>query len=357
MHSAPAKNKSNITTDQARDSIQLRESVRPIALVDRTLPTRDAIATDPIQSDSRESGDFTLERRWTKASLQHQLSRRKYAKYQQSRLLDSSVIYPDDNGDGSTSPHRQDYQPKNDQINTAIDILYENQRGAFTFGMPHFSSNSLSTFDPAPWTTSHHRPSAVNISNAQLPDLSWTWVWSTWYVDMCRDVDEQGWEYSLLFRGTAWHGNHPWFHSFVRRRRWIRKRVRVQDEATHDETALKARANTSATVHDRRGESLVQRLKAAMLDREKLGILRAYIYDPKTDLAELEEKVSDAHLLPRQLLMKYRCRRSYHCLSLATLADNCWTCSLAHWAISNMKMTAVSMTNQADKRRSRRNCR
>ena len=60
-----------------------------------------------------------------------------------------------------------------------------------------------------------------------MPDPSWEWAWQSWYVDMSYDVDEEGWEYSFSFqRSVAWHGTHPWFHSFVRRRRWLRKRVR-----------------------------------------------------------------------------------------------------------------------------------
>jgi hypothetical protein len=106
-----------------------------------------------------------------------------------------------------------------------IDILYENQRGFFLAGIPRFSSNSLLNFDPTAWIDSRYRPSAVNITNAQVPDPSWEWAWRCWYVDMSGDVDEEGWEYSFWFgKRCAWHGTHPWFHSFVRRRRWLRKR-------------------------------------------------------------------------------------------------------------------------------------
>ena len=108
---------------------------------------------------------------------------------------------------------------------TVIDVLYENQRGAWFCGLPLFSSASLLNFDPAAWCNAHYKSSPVNITNAQTPDPTWQWVWPTWYVDMSRDVDEEGWEYSLGFRkGLAWHGTHPWFHSFVRRRRWLRMR-------------------------------------------------------------------------------------------------------------------------------------
>lgn len=47
---------------------------------------------------------------------------------------------------------------------------------------------------------------------------------------MTQDVDEEGWAYSFSFNPAfSWHGNHVWFHSFVRRRRWLRKRVKIPD--------------------------------------------------------------------------------------------------------------------------------
>ena len=109
-----------------------------------------------------------------------------------------------------------------------IDILYENQRGWFIFGIPRFSQNALWNLklDQSPWVDVEFKPSPVNITNAQVPDPSWVWEWKTWYVDMSHDVDEEGWQYSFYFKNFSWHGNHPWFHSFVRRRRWLRKRVK-----------------------------------------------------------------------------------------------------------------------------------
>ncbi|KAF3915020.1 hypothetical protein ABW21_db0200258 [Orbilia brochopaga] len=107
-----------------------------------------------------------------------------------------------------------------------LDILYENQRGTFFFGIPMFSAKSLLPVDSAPWTNRHHAPSAVNIFNAQVPDPSWVWAWKSFAVDMIGDVDEEGWQYSFAFRGSKWHGNAVWWHGFVRRRRWIRKRVK-----------------------------------------------------------------------------------------------------------------------------------
>ncbi|RPB17142.1 hypothetical protein P167DRAFT_569624, partial [Morchella conica CCBAS932] len=109
-----------------------------------------------------------------------------------------------------------------------IDILYENQRGMFVCGIPLFSAKGLLNFDPGPWQNKHHHDSAVSIVNAQVPDPSWAWAWKTWYVDMTTDVDEEGWTYSFSFSPAfSWHGTHIWFHSFVRRRRWLRKRIKL----------------------------------------------------------------------------------------------------------------------------------
>ncbi|KAI4120459.1 MAG: hypothetical protein LQ338_007002 [Usnochroma carphineum] len=223
----------------------------PIKLLDTTKPK-----ADPIQSpaDGAESSGASLSRKWTRNSLRKELAKRKYAKWQQDKSQvgedpgeadtaanqqgeetpQSSLEQPQDDSNSPTGLHNK-RPPKPtapsapQKPDSLIDILYENQRGWFLFGMPLYSSASLLNFDPAPWQTSTFQPSPVNITNAQVPDPSWEWAWRTWYVDMSHDVDEEGWEYSFSFQARfAWHGSHPWFHSFARRRRWLRKRVKVK---------------------------------------------------------------------------------------------------------------------------------
>lgn len=220
----------------------------PITLLDTTKPKASA-STD----DLPELSGASLTRRWTRGTLRKELAKRRYAKWQEDKSHstgddpgpagsaqgqpgeDEPPTEPQDNGNpiAKTPAAKSKAKPTapSDSPNpdSAIDILYENQRGWFLFGMPLYSSASLLNFDPGPWQTSTFHDSPVNITNAQVPDPSWTWDWRTWYVDMSHDVDEEGWEYSFSFQGRfAWHGSHPWFHSFARRRRWLRKRIKVK---------------------------------------------------------------------------------------------------------------------------------
>lgn len=112
-------------------------------------------------------------------------------------------------------------------LEKCADVLIENQRGWFILGFPFFSSNMLFPNDPSSWTCgSTGSPASGDTSSYPLPDPSWDWTWNRWYVDMAYDVDDQGWSYSWRFGSEVWHGSHVWFHSFVRRRRWIRLRHR-----------------------------------------------------------------------------------------------------------------------------------
>jgi hypothetical protein len=92
-------------------------------------------------------------------------------------------------------------------------------------GIQLFSGRALGNLDPAPWTNVAQKTSATNIKNAQVPDPSWEWAWKDWVVNHQEGVDGDGWEYSFAFHKFSWHGP-SWWNSFVRRRAWIRKRVR-----------------------------------------------------------------------------------------------------------------------------------
>lgn len=225
-----------------------------INLVDATKPRDSLDEEGSFQSSAipRSDSGTLLSRQWTKGGLQKQLAQRKYAKYQEGKEYSSGSLPESGDESGNTDvrlsqegelrkdggrtgrlrdriPFRKKAKAKSrEKVDTFIDVLYENQRGSFFCGIPLYSSNSLLNFDPSPWQTANFTDSAVNITNFQLPDPSWVWDWKSWYVDMSHDVDDEGWEYSLSFNGVySWHGTHPFLYSFVRRRRWLRRRVRI----------------------------------------------------------------------------------------------------------------------------------
>ncbi|MCJ1387985.1 hypothetical protein MMC18_000829 [Xylographa bjoerkii] len=242
-----------ITADQYDHAIDLVDTTKPLIG-----PSSSSIdAESAVQASTRRNSDGTLNRRWTKGNLREELARRKYARYQErddevegldnmaSNEVQGNETDTVKNGKERKGSIRQGrfrdripFRSKKPtkakkQQDYEVEILYENQRGSFFCGIPLYSSKSLLNFDPSAWQTAALKDSPVDITNAQVPDPTWAWAWKCWYVDMSHDVDEEGWEYSFSFRqGFSWHGNHPWFHSFVRRRRWLRKRVKVYPRAS-----------------------------------------------------------------------------------------------------------------------------
>lgn len=297
--------------------------------------------TFPIDSGLRNSGTH-LSRKWT---LREELARRKYAKWQEQRLNGGGEASADGVGrretnsdaGGSETPGRRSAQdsliaqhPKQyaGKEQSEIEILYENQRGSYACGVPLYSRRGLLHFDPAPWTNASYKDSLVDITNAQPPDPTWQWAWRSWYVDMSGDVDEEGWQYSFAFSPRfSWHGTHQWFHSFVRRRRWLRKRVKPRRTApdaaipgmerfsvhsaqnrsrdhsrTRDSQVLNGnRQSYFGREPDGRGEhdlqhvrdigALMIMLRSGRIDREKLEAVSSFLEHGQEDMAHLAEFV------------------------------------------------------------------
>ncbi|KAI4151056.1 MAG: hypothetical protein LQ340_003719 [Diploschistes diacapsis] len=269
-------------------------SSTPIDPYDHEISLQDATSTPKDQaSPTRSAGPSTEIARATtgehslrgtllsKTAMKEEYTRRKYARFQEDRYaegkdLEASPTSMSTRGKPTVSRKSEAVKRSLDahrgrllerlhfrskraarakEKESTTDILYENQRGLFLFGYPFYSSRSLLNFDPSPWTNVDFQDSPVDIRNAQVPDPTWIWSWKRWYVDMTDDVDEEGWQYSLSFgRRFSWHGTHPWFHSSVRRRRWLRKRVKI---APHHETGNKAHDFTQDyfTIHSARRES------------------------------------------------------------------------------------------------------
>ncbi|PWY92579.1 hypothetical protein BO70DRAFT_357706 [Aspergillus heteromorphus CBS 117.55] len=372
-----------------------------IALIDNTAPRRPSETA--LSQITTAGGSSHISRKWTRKSIRSELAKRKYAKWQPDRLgltdddVDDSEVdaaaaaiasssssrRPSDGRDltgaettTTTTTEGEPQQPPSQDVNatdfaaeptssgnnshgntddehrhhrhpkltglkpgTELDILYENQRGWFFFGIPLYSHSSLLNFDPTAWITADGRDSPVNITNAQLPDPSWEWVWRNWYVDMSGDVDDQGWQYSFSFASSAWHGSHPWFHSFVRRRRWVRLRVkraverirrgrtglemahmlnedyftihsgrnkrRAESEAglsrvnTFGYSASLSRATTKAGEEEVPVEeiadipALMHALRVAIVDREKVDALHRFIEEGGEELFYLDGQIPE----------------------------------------------------------------
>jgi hypothetical protein len=337
-----------------------------ISLLDTTIPQ-----TDPVDN-SRSSSPNKLSKRTTVTSVRERLAQRKYAKWQQERSSSktqqakaaddaiqprspipqsgSSQMVVAENGNRPTEIETTDFAPQSEGHDRGrrrpqnerkpknkhreqpyeVDILYENQRGLFFFGIPLYSHSSLLNFDPAPWVTKDLKDSPVNITNAQVPDPSWQWAWKSWYVDMSYDVDEEGWQYSFSFgRKWVWHGNHPWFHSYVRRRRWLRKRVKRHGATLRDGDRSMHAAHVLTgdyfTIHPKRDMSptstiattarasytsqrtatddppdnidnianLLKALRLATIDREKIDLVKKFIKQGSEDLALLADQIPE----------------------------------------------------------------
>lgn len=223
------------------------------------------------------------------------------------------------------SPRRK---PPREEPESAIDILYENERGGILCGLPLFSSKALGNLDPPAWTNFAHRPSPTNTSNAQVPDPSWQWAWPEWRVNQDDGTDEGGWQYSFMFaKKFSWH-RARWYNSFVRRRAWIRKRIKkgpLPDRADPHllnleyftvQTAAEMRQGSSRAssrlgskasmthgdtdAEDEREkpviediEMLMRVLRAARIDREKVEAVENYLANGTDDLVHLQDEMHD----------------------------------------------------------------
>jgi hypothetical protein len=219
----------------------------------------------------------------------------------------------------STRPSKDPGRPKSAE--SAIDILYENQRGGFLCGIPLFSSKALGNLDPPAWTNYAHKPSPTDIHTAQVPDPTWEWAWHEWRINHDDGVDEDGWEYSFAFsRKFSWH-RARWWNSFVRRRAWIRKRVkrnasdlakdphmlnpeyftiRPSSELARDHSPSRAsssRLSTSTANMEGAGgnpaienaDQLLRDLRGSRIDREKIEAIDNYLDNAQDELEGLQQ--------------------------------------------------------------------
>ena len=128
---------------------------------------------------------------------------------------------------------------------------------------------------------------------------------------MDHDVDDGGWTYSFSFSPIfSWHGHHIFFNSFVRRRRWIRKRIRFLEAGValvEDDWSKGAGSGQRSTLYRVDSEetsstdemeeikdlsTLILVLKGSRLDREKLDAVRSFLEHGGSDKQYLPDSVS-----------------------------------------------------------------
>ena len=340
MSDAPAAASRVSTLDGQEDNYD-----HEISLVDTTDP--DATKS---RTESPAPGSRKLVKKPTRTSVREQLAKRKYARYSYERYSKAGSVATDEEVEQDEPPEETEpgVQPDDTQAvdfaergrkskeskrkkqrgpMSEVDILYENQRGSFFFGIPLYSHSSLLNFDPGPWVNKDFKDSAVTIMNSQVPDPTWEWAWKSWYVDMSYDVDEEGWQYSFAFGKFAWHGSHPWFHSFVRRRRWLRKRVKrghsgVGSGKPGSMGAAHQLTTDYFTIHPKRERSpesrrpesytsltgaeieeppedikdvgsLMKALRFASVDREKIDLVKRFVKGGGEELAYLRSSIPE----------------------------------------------------------------
>lgn len=216
-------------------------------------------------------------------------------------------------------------------------------------GVPYFSEKSLLNFDPAPWVDQHFVASPVSTKTATCPDPSWEWAWQRWYIDMSGDVDESGWQYGFSFTMNNWHGKPVSLHSFVRRRRWIRKRKKK--ELRRDELPLvpesftisssypiqRSSTQTRSSFEDDSSDfdlsevttipALLRALQDSRIDREKLEALATFLAS-----ASIDEKVYVKNCkkdLLKNFVFEHSCRKANELLNASLTAAEASTSQVA----------------------------
>ncbi|KAL0942550.1 meiotically up-regulated 65 protein [Colletotrichum truncatum] len=217
-------------------------------------------------------------------------------------------------------------RPAKVERESAIDVLWENERGCICCGVALFSGKALGNLDPSPWTNQFHKTSPTTTKTAQVPDPTWEWAWPEWRIHREEGVemDQFGWEYSFMFsKKFSWHGP-KWWNSFVRRRAWVRKRVKKKPEdisedphmlnsdyftvtpanhsrassvaGSHRESISKTSVQTSVTEDKPHIEdiwTLMAVLRASRIDREKIEAVENYLAHSKDNLEHLQDEMHD----------------------------------------------------------------
>jgi hypothetical protein len=137
------------------------------------------------------------------------------------------------------------------------DFVYENERGTGYLDRK-FSKKALLSADPYPYTDSSGN-FVLSLESFRC-GTGYEWC-SDWIIDMCGQVDEEGWSYNTSFLDHAgWTFVNPNSVSTVRRRRW--QRMRRQNNEKISSPVLSGL------------ENLQYLMRQKKLDRERLKVMQ-----------------------------------------------------------------------------------
>ncbi|KAI9512582.1 hypothetical protein F5148DRAFT_1162639, partial [Russula earlei] len=160
-----------------------------------------------------------------------------------SAPLVERTILPNDTAEIDLGDSGQDFNGSQDIYKWAV--IYENQRGVTLFSTPYYSRSGLLPHDPPPFTIPEadgrrDRQPQVSLHHYPLPDGTWSWVSTSWMVDMRSEgeVNYDGFEYNWVFRRYKWRPEPGVLSAggWVRRRRWIRLMMRPAHPTANEQS-------------------------------------------------------------------------------------------------------------------------
>jgi hypothetical protein len=311
----PSKRRPPPLTDADYDhEIRLVDHTKPQSPQGHSRSKSDGLqstTTHDSDSSSRRHSDVPLYKSKTPLHIREELVRRKFSKYQERHEAsydgqqeaagseDGVEAHDDETQDAETEERGRKVDDgtakstiKQTEVESAIDILYENQRGGFLCGIPLFSSKALGGLDHAPWTNSAHKPSATDITNAQVPDPSWEWAWKEWHINHQEGLDDEGWEYSFAFgKKISWHGP-QWWNSYVRRRAWTRKRVKKRSGYQNNQPHLLTPEYFTIHAAEELSASRATSMEASARNRPSFGSLATRDIEDDTVVEDIKDIAS-----------------------------------------------------------------
>eukprot|EP00052_Salpingoeca_macrocollata_P020806 m.175674 g.175674 ORF g.175674 m.175674 type:complete len:2346 (-) comp21363_c0_seq2:105-7142(-) len=146
-------------------------------------------------------------------------------------------------GDWYLDPEHQEADAEA-SLDKLTEEVFENQR---YYPIRGWSAKLLPTDRPSFSSLDGSEQRTKEEVDEELPE-GWRWESDEWQVDEARAVDANGWEYSFEFNGDYYPAKKR--THFVRRRRWIRTRIRVEEYKFVPASAKPSTADGEEAIED-----------------------------------------------------------------------------------------------------------